>query len=87
MRAMFASDIGHWDVPDARLVVSEAAELLAEERVDEMGFRKLMCDNVALSLLSTNRDFFRGTAVMPAATRLLAADKPGEPVVSASRHV
>ena len=71
LRAMFASDIGHWDVPDARLVLAEAAELLTEGRMDQTGFRRLMCDNIAQSLLATNRRFFQGTALAEEANRLL----------------
>src|SRR5262249_26572623 len=33
--AMFASDIGHWDVPDVRHVVAEAHELVEDGKLTE----------------------------------------------------
>ncbi len=37
--AMFASDLGHWDVPDARAVLPEAWELVEREHVTTDDFR------------------------------------------------
>jgi hypothetical protein len=37
--AMFASDLGHWDVPDSRAVMPEAWELVEEGRVTPEQFR------------------------------------------------
>jgi predicted TIM-barrel fold metal-dependent hydrolase len=60
MRAMFASDIGHWDVPDFLGVLPEAWELVEDERIDEAQFRAFTCDNV-LALFGA--DAFAGTTV------------------------
>ena len=43
--AMFASDLGHWDVPDAREVLPEAFELLERGHVDAAQFRAFTYDN------------------------------------------
>ncbi len=63
LNAVFASDIGHWDVPDFREVLPEAWELVADGHLDLDDFRAFSCDN-AISLLAGARpDFFRGTVV------------------------
>src|SRR5262249_51621480 len=61
--AMFASDIGHWDVPDVRQVVPEAWELVEDGHLDESDFRAFVCDNVRSLFCSTNPSFFNGTTV------------------------
>jgi predicted TIM-barrel fold metal-dependent hydrolase len=60
MRAMFASDIGHWDVPDFLGVLPEAWELIEDRRIDEAQFRAFTCDNV-LALFGA--EAFAGTTV------------------------
>ncbi len=63
LNAIFASDIGHWDVPDFREVLPEAWELVDDGHVDRDDFRAFTCDN-AISLLAGARpDFFEGTVV------------------------
>ena len=39
LNAIFASDIGHWDVPDMREVLPEAWELVEDGHLDEDEFR------------------------------------------------
>jgi predicted TIM-barrel fold metal-dependent hydrolase len=45
LSAMFASDIGHWDVPDARAVLPEAWELLERGHVSDVNFRAFTYGN------------------------------------------
>jgi predicted TIM-barrel fold metal-dependent hydrolase len=45
LRAMFASDLGHWDVPDAREVLPEAWEMVERELVTPDDFRAFTYDN------------------------------------------
>jgi hypothetical protein len=63
LRAMFASDIGHWDVPDMRGVLPEAWELVEAGLLDEAEFRDFTCGNIVHMLTAGNPDFFAGTAV------------------------
>lgn len=63
LNAIFASDIGHWDVPDFREVLPEAWELVADGHLDLQDFRAFTCDNSVALLAGGNPDFFRGTAV------------------------
>lgn len=60
LRAMFASDIGHWDVPDFLGVLPEAWELVEDGRIDEAQLRAFTCDNV-IDLLGPAA--FEGTVV------------------------
>jgi predicted TIM-barrel fold metal-dependent hydrolase len=62
LRAMFASDLGHWDVPDARSVLPEAWELVERELVTTDEFRAFTMDN-ALGLWGPS--VFQDTAVGP----------------------
>jgi predicted TIM-barrel fold metal-dependent hydrolase len=66
LNAMFASDIGHWDVPDMREVLVEAWELVDDGFLDEDEFRDFTCGNVVKMLTAGNPDFFAGTAVADA---------------------
>ena len=63
LRAMFASDIGHWDVPDFNGVLPEAWELVEHELVTRSQFGDFMFGNVARLFGETNPGFFDGTAV------------------------
>jgi predicted TIM-barrel fold metal-dependent hydrolase len=45
LRAMFASDLGHWDVPDARAVLPEAWKLVERGHVTAADFRAFTYDN------------------------------------------
>ena len=63
MKPIFASDIGHWDVPDMRYVLEEAWELVEHGRINEEQFRAFTCTNVATMLTSVNPDFFAGTVI------------------------
>jgi predicted TIM-barrel fold metal-dependent hydrolase len=68
LNAMFASDIGHWDVPDMRGVLPEAWELVDDGLLDEDEFRDFTCGNAVRMLTAGNPDFFAGTAVADAVT-------------------
>jgi len=63
LRPMFASDIGHWDVPDMRDVLAEAWELVEHGHLDTDDFRAFTCTNVVEMVTSMRPDFFVGTAV------------------------
>jgi predicted TIM-barrel fold metal-dependent hydrolase len=70
MQAMFASDIGHWDVPDFRAVLGEAWELVEDGRIDEAAFRAFTFEHAAALFTGTRPEFFRGTVVEDAVTPL-----------------
>jgi predicted TIM-barrel fold metal-dependent hydrolase len=70
LRAMFASDIGHWDVPDVLDVVPEAWEMVERGIVDEAGFRAFAFENVVSLFTGTNPAFFDGTVVADTAAKL-----------------
>jgi predicted TIM-barrel fold metal-dependent hydrolase len=72
LRAMFASDIGHWDVPDFAGVLPEAWELVEDGLVDSEQFRDFVFGNVVRLFTGTNPDFFAGTVVADEVTALLS---------------
>ncbi len=72
LRAMFASDIGHWDVPDFGRVLCEAFELVDNGLVDDQDFRAFVFDNAVALWTSTNPTFFDGTVVAAQARQTLA---------------
>jgi predicted TIM-barrel fold metal-dependent hydrolase len=61
LNAMFASDIGHWDVPDLRHVLPEAWELVEHGYIDESAFADFAYGNVVRFLTAANPSFFAGT--------------------------
>ncbi|HZP31506.1 MAG TPA: amidohydrolase family protein [Acidimicrobiia bacterium] len=73
LNAMFASDIGHWDVRDFRTVLPEAWELVEDGLVDADGFRDFTFGNVTRFLTTANPAFFDGTVVESAARSLAGA--------------
>ncbi|MEM7140794.1 MAG: amidohydrolase family protein [Actinomycetota bacterium] len=67
LRAIFASDIGHWDVPDFTEVLPEAFELVEKELLDADDFRDFVFDDPVRLFTAGNPDFFGGTVVADAA--------------------
>ena len=59
---MFASDIGHWDVPDVRQVLPEAWSLVEDGQISADEFYHFACGNVLAMLTSMNPAFFAGAA-------------------------
>ena len=70
LRAIFSSDIGHWDVPDMEGVLPEAYELVEKQLLDERDFRDFVFGFPAALWKGTNPKFFEGT-VLEAATAAL----------------
>jgi predicted TIM-barrel fold metal-dependent hydrolase len=76
LNAVFASDIGHWDVPDFREVLPEAWELVEDGHLDRSDFRAFTCDNAIALLAGARPDFFDGTPVESYARQRLAPTDP-----------
>jgi predicted TIM-barrel fold metal-dependent hydrolase len=76
LKAVFGSDIGHWDVHDARTLLSEAWGLVEAGMLDRDAFRDFTFTNPAMLHLSMNPDYFAGTVLADEASRLLAQRKP-----------
>lgn len=63
LRAIFASDIGHWDVPDFTGVLPEAYELVEHGLLDHDDFRAFVFDDPVRLFSAGNPDFFAETVV------------------------
>jgi predicted TIM-barrel fold metal-dependent hydrolase len=72
LRGVFASDIGHWDVPDFREVLPEAWELVEDGHFSEADFADFTFANPVSLWAGSNPGFFKGTVVEGAVDRLLA---------------
>jgi predicted TIM-barrel fold metal-dependent hydrolase len=70
LRAMFSSDIGHWDVPDLTAVLEEAWEPVAAGTLTADNFRDFTFTNAARFYRQSNPAFFEGTAVAAAARQV-----------------
>jgi predicted TIM-barrel fold metal-dependent hydrolase len=75
VRAMFGSDVGHWDVTDVGDVVVEAYELVEDGLISEDDFREFMFANPVELHTRANPDFFVGTRVEADVAKFLA--EPG----------
>ena len=73
LKAMFSSDIGHWDVADMDHVVPEAYEMVEDGVMDGEAFRDFMFGNPVRLLTGLNPDFFEGTVVAAEVKALLAS--------------
>ncbi len=71
LKAMFSSDIGHWDVPDMAQVLEEAYELREKNLLNAAEFRDFTFVHPAMLHAGMNPDFFKGTVVEEAAAALL----------------
>lgn len=71
--ALFASDIGHWDVPDVSEVLLEAWELVEHGLLDQDDFRDFTFANPVALWAGTNPHVFDGTVVEEAVNRALPA--------------
>ncbi len=63
LRAMFGSDVGHFDVPDMARVVPEAFELVEHEVITRADFERFVFTNVVRLHTAGNPHFFDGTIV------------------------
>lgn len=70
LRAVFASDVGHWDVPDTRDVLPEAYELVTDGHLTEDDFADFVFRNPAALWSAGNPKFFSGTVVEDAVRSL-----------------
>ena len=71
IRAIFSSDIGHWDVTDMSETVEEAWELVDEGLLTETDFRDFTFRNAATMWAEADPNFFQGTIVEKAVSDLL----------------
>jgi predicted TIM-barrel fold metal-dependent hydrolase len=70
--AMFASDLGHWDVPDFDEPLEEAFELVERGILDAESFRKFVFTNPLRFYGSLDPAFFCGTVIEDEAAAALA---------------
>jgi len=71
LRAIFSSDIGHWDVPDMTEVGVEAHELVEYGVITEEDFKGFVFCNPVRLWTDMNHNFFKGTVVESAVAKLL----------------
>jgi hypothetical protein len=70
LNAIFSSDIGHWDVPDNREVLTEAYELVERGHLSAEDFRSFTFTSPVALHTATNPRFFEGTCVESAVAAL-----------------
>jgi hypothetical protein len=72
LRAIFSSDIGHWDVPDMTEVLAEAYALVEEEVMTDAAFCDFVFTTPVALWTGMNPDFFKGIVVEQEVDHLLA---------------
>ena len=78
LKTLFGSDIGHFDVPDMRAVLGEAHELVDDHLITHDDFRDFVFTWPVEFWGGMNPDFFKGTAVEAAASKLIGRIAGGE---------
>ena len=73
LKAIFGSDIGHFDVPDMLDVLPEAYELCEDGLITDDDFRDFTFANPVRLWGTVNPAFFSGTVVEKAAAQVLGA--------------
>jgi hypothetical protein len=71
LKAVFSSDIGHWDVPDMTEVTEEAYELVEHRVFTEDNFRDFVFINPTKLWIDMNPNFFKGARVEQDVAKLL----------------
>ena len=71
LKAMFGSDIGHWDVLDMTKVLEEAYKPVEEQLMTEDDFMDFTFTNPVTLHTGMNPNFFKGTSVESYAETLL----------------
>lgn len=72
LKAVFSSDIGHWDVPDLTRVLVDAWKMVERGLITEDDFEAFTFRNPVMLHAAMNPDFFKGTAVEGAVAKLLS---------------
>jgi hypothetical protein len=65
LRAIYGSDIGHFDLPDMRDAAYEAWELVEDGLISEEDFRNFVFVDPVRAKTEMNPDFFKGTRIEP----------------------
>lgn len=73
LKALFGSDIGHFDVVNMEHVLPEAYELVEDGLISESDFRDFVFANPVHFWGDANPDFFKGTVVEKEAAALLSS--------------
>ncbi len=73
LKAIFSSDIGHWDVPDISEVLEEAWELVDDGLLTREDFRSFTFDHAVELYTSSNPTFFDGSVIADEVRSQLAA--------------
>ena len=76
LNAIFSSDVGHFDVPDMRMVLPEAYELVEDGLITADDFRDFTFANAVRLWGTQNPDFFKGTAIARQAAEVLGPATP-----------
>jgi predicted TIM-barrel fold metal-dependent hydrolase len=76
--AFFASDLGHWDVPEFDEPLEEAYELVERAILDADQLREFVFVNPVRFYASLNPDFFVGTAIERDVSVMLSRSPRGE---------
>jgi predicted TIM-barrel fold metal-dependent hydrolase len=71
LKAMFSSDLGHWDVVDFGDVLAEAYEQTEKGLMTDEDFRDFVFVNPARFVTRMNPDYFKGTVVEDAVDKLM----------------
>jgi hypothetical protein len=79
LNAMFASDIGHFDVTDMRMVLPEAWELVEHGVITTDDFRDFTFANAVRMLTAGRPDFFADTTIADAASKVTRGTYDGQP--------
>ena len=72
LKAMFSSDLGHWDVVNFGDILSETYEQVEKELMTEEDFQDFVFTNPVTFATRLNPDYFKGTVVEGEVDKLLA---------------
>ena len=76
LRPVFGSDIGHWDVMDAKSILSEAYGLVDAGLITQSDFKAFTWTNPVSLHLQMNPDYFKGTVIESEAEKMVAQLHP-----------
>ncbi len=74
LKALFSSDVSHWDVPDMTETLAESYELVEDGLITTDDFKDFTFTNMVKLHAHLNRDFYKGTAVEAEAAKVIAEE-------------
>ena len=74
LKAMFSSDVGHWDVTNVTKVLADSYKFVTEDIMTENNFKDFVFCNAVTLYGGLNKNFFASTIIRDQAAKVLGTN-------------